>query len=242
MAFKEPPQTDQAFSENGYTCDKPKDFPILPEDGSWRQFHRSGWARRLPDGSEEIVTKFGSTATKDRQGFEKPFSRALGEPGYEMAHSQGLITGVESPYGFGLVRKEVNQEFQRLGIEKQIAEIQHDKPENVDLYLKTIAKNDGNYLKSIDYQVEGVDRDSKRSFTLFTANISIDQERSSGTITITQVDPKDHNIHSEHKQEFCRSFNLDGIDEPKSKLGQKLQKEHQQKDVHQTKDSFGMEK
>ena len=42
--------------------------------------------------------------------------------------------------------------------------------------------------------------------------------------------------HSQETKENLYSW------QPKSKLGQKLQKEHQQKDVHQTKDSFGMEK
>lgn len=95
-----------------------------------------------------------------RKGFEKTFwpGVEVGLQGWERTHSQGNIAGYESPQAICYAPREVNEYFQRLGIESFIQEFFKNKVKNVDLWLTTVTSAHPRTLrlKEIRYCVEAV--------------------------------------------------------------------------------------
>lgn len=75
-----------------------------------------------------------------RRGYEQLLplgTEVLDRKGWERAHSQGNITGAESPEGIRLAPREVNQILQRVYVEGRIAEIVREKAPGVRIRLTT---------------------------------------------------------------------------------------------------------
>lgn len=111
-----------------------------------------------------------------RLGFEKQFFPGieLGLEGWERAHSQGNITGRESPQGIRYAPSEVNQAFQRLGIERFVRELFEEKAPDVEIRLTTVTySHPGSLrLREIQYRVDAIRRG--RSTRLFEASIEVE--------------------------------------------------------------------
>jgi len=126
-----------------------------------------------------IVIESRIAAPPGRQGFERQFFPGVevGLPGWQRAHSQGNGTGHESPFAIRYAPAEVNQEFQRLGIERFIRELFAMKRANVELELRTVTYTHPGTLRlrEIQYLVTAI-RDG-RTHSLFEAAIEIGDSR-----------------------------------------------------------------
>ena len=135
-------------------------------------------------GSIVIRSKVG--APPGRKDYEKLLWPGIkvGLEGWERAHSQGNITGHESAQGIRYAPREVNQHFQRLGIEKYIRELFEQKPADIDLWLTTVTSTHPRTLrlKEIQYRVDAVR--SSQSRALFEASIMIENKTKHPRITI----------------------------------------------------------
>jgi hypothetical protein len=114
-----------------------------------------------------------------RQGFEKKLLPAIevGLVGWQRAHSQGAGTGAESPNAIRYAPEEVNQRFQRLGIERYIRELFDRKPADTELWLTTVTSTHPRTLrlKEIQYRLDAVRNVQSRR--LFEASITIEDKR-----------------------------------------------------------------
>lgn len=121
-----------------------------------------------------------------RVGFERRLRPGVevGLLGWERAHSQGSGTGVESPDGILYAPSEVNQAYQRLGIERFLRELIKRKPDEVELWLTTVthAHAGTSRLKEIMYRVDAVRHG--RSRHLFEASIEVENSRVNPRVTI----------------------------------------------------------
>lgn len=115
----------------------------------------------------------------------------LGLAGWHRAHSQGAGLGVESPHAIRYAPAEVNQHYQRLGIERHIRDLMGRKPANVDLWLTTVTYTHLRTLRlsEIQYKVTAVRGAEQR--TLFEASIEVADARDSPRITV-QASPFSH--------------------------------------------------
>ena len=125
-----------------------------------------------------------------RQGFENLLfpSIEVGLAGWQRAHSQGAGTGFESPHGIRYAPQEVNQHYQRLGIERMLRDLIQKKPADTERWLTTVTST---YLrtlrlKEIQYRVDAVRGASTRR--VFEASIEIADQRVSPRVT-TQATP-----------------------------------------------------
>lgn len=138
-------------------------------------FHEHIW--RDAFGAVVIQSRLGPAI--GRQGFEKmlPAGIEVGLSGWERAHSQGQGTGHESPYAIRYAPEEVNQAFQRLGIERYLHDLFEHKPADVQLWLTTTTETHAGTLrlKEIQYRVDAEGRGTSRR--LFEASIQIADER-----------------------------------------------------------------
>lgn len=120
-----------------------------------------------------------------RQGYERQFFRGIevGLPGWQRAHSQGAGTGHESPHAIRYAPAEVNQEFQRLGIEKFVRDLFDAKALDVELILRTVTYTHPGTLrlKEIQYRVDALRRGVPRP--LFEASIEVENKRDRPRIT-----------------------------------------------------------
>lgn len=120
-----------------------------------------------------------------RQGLERRLLPAIevGLVGWERAHSQGGGTGYESGLAIRYAPAEVNQHFQRLGIERYLRDLLSLKPADTDLWLTTAtATHLGTLrLKEIQYRVDAVKGSMSR--LLFEASIEVADKRINPTIT-----------------------------------------------------------
>ena len=143
--------------------------------------------RTYRDALNGIVIESEVKSPPGRQGFEKKFwpGVELGLEGWERAHSQGNITGKESAEGIRYAPREVNQHFQRLGIERFIRELHQEKSDDVRLFLTTVTYTHSNTLrlKEIQYKIDAW-RDNQK-FTLFEAAIEVQDKKQSPRITPT---------------------------------------------------------
>lgn len=122
-----------------------------------------------------------------RLGYEQQFFPGVevGLTGWERAHSQGNITGHESARAIRYAPSEVNQAFQRLGIERFIAELYEEKAADVEFALTTVTyTHEGTLrLKEIQYRIDAVRRGMSRP--LFEASIEVENKRQSPRVTPT---------------------------------------------------------
>ncbi len=121
-----------------------------------------------------------------RQGFEKLMFPGIevGLAGWQRSHSQGSGTGFESPNAIRYAPEEVNQQFQRLGIEHYLRELVALKPSDTDLWLTTVTSTHPRTLrlKEIQYRVDVVKNFVSRK--LFEASIEIADQRVNPRVTI----------------------------------------------------------
>ena len=121
-----------------------------------------------------------------RQGFEKLLFPGIevGLPGWQRSHSQGSGTGFESPSAIRYAPEEVNQQFQRLGIERYLRELVDLKPNDTDLWLTTVTATHLRTLrlKEIQYRVDAVKNGLSRK--LFEASIEVADQRVNPRVTI----------------------------------------------------------
>ena len=136
---------------------------------------------------------FGATVIQSRlqpasgrQGFEKLLFPGIevGLPGWQRAHSQGGGTGFESPNAIRYASEEVNQRFQRLGIERYLRELVQLKPAGTELWLTTVTTTHARTLrlKEIQYRVDAVRQGSSRR--LFEASIEVADQRLDPRVTV----------------------------------------------------------
>ena len=128
-----------------------------------------------------------STTTISRTtGFEKLMFPGVevGLSGWQRSHSQGSGTGFESPNAIRYAPEEVNQEFQRLGIERYLRELVELKPADTELWLTTVTATHPRTLrlKEIQYRVDAVKRGSSRR--LFEASIEVADQRLNPRVTV----------------------------------------------------------
>lgn len=134
----------------------------------------------------DIVIRSKVKSPPGRKDYEKMLWPGIevGLISWERSHSQGNITGNESPNGIRYAPSEVNQKFQRLGIEKFIAELFLEKPIGIDIWLTTVTKTHPRSLrlKEIQYVVDIVK--GNQSKTLFEASIEIEDKKFDPQISI----------------------------------------------------------
>lgn|SRR5574338_446830 len=121
-----------------------------------------------------------------RQDFEKQMFPGLevGLPGWQRAHSQGAGTGFESPNAIRYAPEAVNQQYQRLGIERHVRELLAHKPPGVELWLTTATTTHPRTLrlKEIQYRVDAVQGTQSRR--LFEASIAVSDSRDRPRVTV----------------------------------------------------------
>jgi len=153
------------------------------------------YLRYRSSGSEEVKMHFSERTFKDalgatviqsrlgpargRQDFEKCLFPGIevGLAGWQRSHSQGGGTGFESPNAIRYAPEEVNQQFQRLGIERYIRELVELKPPDTELWLTTVTATHPRTLrlKEIQYRVDAVK--NGLSHKLFEASIEVSDQR-----------------------------------------------------------------
>ena len=135
-------------------------------------------------GAIVIQSRLGPAA--ERQHFEKQIFPGIevGLPGWQRAHSQGAGTGLESPFAIRYAPEEVNQHFQRLGIERYLRKLLDQKPADTDLWLTTVTSTHPRTLrlKEMQYRVDAVRKGLSRR--LFEASIEIEDKRFNPRVTI----------------------------------------------------------
>ena len=136
-------------------------------------------------GDTVIQSKLGPGV--NRQGFERILLPAIqvGLAGWQRAHSQGSGTGAESPYAIRYAPEEVNQEYQRLGIERYLRELVEFKSADDELWLTTVTSTHPGTLrlKEIQYRVDVVSNRFSRK--LFEAGIEVENKKDKPRVTIT---------------------------------------------------------
>ena len=134
----------------------------------------------------DIVIRSKVKSPPGRLGFEKMFwpGVEVGLVGWERAHSQGSITGHESAHGIRYAPKEVNQQFQRLGIERFIQELYTRKAVDVELWLTTVTSTHPRTLrlKEIQYRIDAVRKGQSKA--LFEASIMVEDRKKMPRITV----------------------------------------------------------
>jgi hypothetical protein len=123
---------------------------------------------------------------RGRQGFEKLFFPGIevGLPGWQRSHSQGSATGFESFNAIRYAPEEVNQEFQRLGIERYLRELVQLRPADTELWLTTVTTTHPRTLrlKEIQYRVDAVKQGLSRR--LFEASIEVADQSLHSRVTV----------------------------------------------------------
>jgi hypothetical protein len=91
----------------------------------------------LLDGATVIRSRVGRPT--GRLGLEETLPRSVqvNLEGWERCHSQGNITGAESARGIRYAPSEVNQQYQRLGIEQAVGDLFETKAPSTDVILTT---------------------------------------------------------------------------------------------------------
>ena len=135
-------------------------------------------------GATVIQSRLGPS--QGRQGYEKLLLPGIevGLAGWQRSHSQGGGTGFESPHAIRYAPEEVNQQFQRLGIERYLRELVELKPADTELWLTTVTTTHSRTLrlKEIQYRVDAVKSGLSRK--LFEASIEIPDQRVNPTVII----------------------------------------------------------
>lgn len=147
----------------------------------------------LRDAFGGVIIRSYVKSTEGRKGFEKQFFPGVstGLIGWDRAHSQGNITGHESPFAIRYAPSEVNQAYQRLGIERFVRELYEEKEDGVELLLTTVTYTHPGTLrlKEIQYKVDAMRNGSSRSYTLFEASIAVENKRISPKVSVSATPP-----------------------------------------------------
>lgn len=134
-------------------------------------------------GATVIQSRLGPAVL--RRGLEKLMFPGIqvGLPGWQRAHSQGGGTGFESPSAIRYAPEEVNQHYQRLGIERYLRELLALKPVDTELWLTTVTMTHPRTLrlKEIQYRVDAVKGAASRK--LFEASIEVADQKINPRIT-----------------------------------------------------------
>lgn len=150
-------------------------FPEVLEPGQTHTFSDGAVARRLPDGTLEIVSTLG--APVGRKGYEDRMLPVgeMGLHGWVRAHSQGQGTGHENPYGILYAPAEVNEAYQNKGIEDFLRTLVSAVPEEYEITLTTYttAHPGSNRLKSIAYKVDITNTTTGERVPAFEAEIHV---------------------------------------------------------------------
>ena len=141
-----------------------------------------GTSRDLSGG---IVIRSRLKASARRQDLERKMfpSIEVGLPGWQRAHSQGAGLGNENPHAIRYAPAEVNQQYQRLGIERYVRELLESKPVDTDLWLTTVTYTHPKTLrlKEIQYRLEALSGNRRR--LLFEASIEVEDKKLNPKIT-----------------------------------------------------------
>jgi hypothetical protein len=142
--------------------------------------------RTFRDALGAIVIQSRLRPGASRQDLEKQMFPGLqvGLPGWQRAHSQGAGMGVESPDAIRYAPEAVNQQYQRLGIERHIRELFSRKPPDVELWLTTVTSTHPRTLrlKEIQYRLDAVR--GAQSRRLFEASIAVSDDRDNPSVTV----------------------------------------------------------
>lgn len=142
--------------------------------------------RTFRDALGAIVIQSRLQGGQGRQGLERQFFPGVevGLPGWQRAHSQGGGTGFESPHAIRYAPEEVNQHFQRLGIEGYLRRLFVRKPPDVELWLTTVTSTWPRTLRlrEIQYRLDAVRAGAERR--LFEASIEIADQRVKPRVTV----------------------------------------------------------
>jgi putative RNase toxin 4 of polymorphic toxin system len=142
--------------------------------------------RTFKDARGATVIQSRLQSSPGRQGFEKLLLPGIevGLPGWQRAHSQGSGTGFESPRAIRYAPVEVNQEYQRLGIERYLRELLQLKPADTELWLTTVTATHHRTLrlKEIEYRVDAIKNGLSRR--LFEASIEVADRRLNPRVTV----------------------------------------------------------
>jgi hypothetical protein len=155
--------------------------------GSWVPGHGERVSRDALGG---IVIESTVRAPSGRKGYEDQLFPGVevGLAGWDRAHSQGNITGHESAYAIRYAPSEVNQQLQRLGIERFIRELHQQCRPDVQLGLTTVTYTHPGTLrlKEIQYKVTAGWRGRKR--VLFEAAIEIEDRRIAPRVKVSVIE------------------------------------------------------
>jgi hypothetical protein len=161
--------------------------PNVPK-GKQAAIAQVGTGRIISEGvvGNKVVIKSVVDIPPGRLGYEKllPPGVEVGLKGWERAHSQGNITGAESAQGIRYAPSEVNQEFQKLGIEQFISDLNAQKASGVTIYLTTETESHPGTLrlKSIVYKVEAA-HGTEKPTRLFEAGLEIQNQTTTPRVT-----------------------------------------------------------
>lgn len=141
-------------------------------------------ATRRADGAIIIESAIGPG--RGRLGYEHAMFSGVevGLPGWERAHSRGQGTGHESSFGILYAPSEVNQRYQRLGVEQYIRDLFLQVRPDVTLLLRTETKahSGTQRLASITYRIDAVEGDT--SVRLYEVGIEVQDSRTSPNVNI----------------------------------------------------------
>lgn len=111
--------------------------------------------------------------------------------GWERAHSHGNITGAESGQGIRYAPREVNQHYQRLGIERAIRDLFSQKRSNVEVIMTTETSSHPGTLRlsQIVYRIDLVEPPTGRSLRVYEASLEVANAKHAPKITVPMLDP-----------------------------------------------------
>jgi hypothetical protein len=168
------------------TRENSKPWPVVKADSQNLRLLMQFTERTFKDARGATVIQSRLRPSPGRQGFEELLFPGIevGLPGWQRAHSQGSGTGFESPNAIRYAPEEVNQEYQRLGIERYLRELVQIKSADTELWLTTVTTTHPRTLrlKEIEYRVDAIKNGLSRR--LFEASIEVADRRLNPRITV----------------------------------------------------------
>jgi hypothetical protein len=138
----------------------------------------------LPDGATVIRSRVGRPP--GRLGLEDtlPPGVEVNLDGWARCHSQGNITGAESARGIRYAPNEVNQQYQRLGIERAVRELFEAKAPDTEVVLTTETRSHPGTLRlaEIVYRVD-LKRASGATIRAYEASIEVANQTTAPAVT-----------------------------------------------------------
>jgi hypothetical protein len=111
--------------------------------------------------------------------------------GWERAHSQGNITGAESARGIRYAPREVNQRYQRLGIEQAIRDLFSQKAADAEVVMTTETSSHPGTLRlaKIVYRIDMRKPGTGATIRVYEASIEVANETTQPRITVPEPEP-----------------------------------------------------